>query len=486
MASLIPDVSGNLRINTVGAMGDYQNAMKNIRDAVASPGDLINRLIESNERDKRAAEEQKRYETELGFKQRQEGRVVDELNRAQATREAVQAQLNPDMYRNSKLTEVDNAIQQGLANLSPQDRAIAEQEVARNYNRNASGQFVLDSARANVLADPTTVLGAQANQLNLRLKDPNSAEYKAAQQAEWDAAKRKMDYNHGLDIAKINMQERKQVEEGNRLAKLLGVGNTKTVTSNNQANIDEATRKNASLAYGQEQYGKEYGRLAETTPMLEGETMDAYGARLDAMTKNNLGISFANKITDYALVDVPELKQTTREVMLTPQEYSNVIYKQLEGNSVTPAMLNQANNAIKNYTDAYTKQNKVNSELAVNSATLDDYKRILELNKVDTKNINTIDGAKAALKNIEAKMKANKPSGVIGVGPLSLDAMNITGLDTSDRKILDSKVASKNISDKDLAAVINTANQNHTWTPTMSSTQRKAIEELLESYPNRK
>lgn len=486
MASLIPDVSGNLRINTVGAMGDYQNAMKNIRDAVASPGDLINRLIESNERDKRAAEEQKRYETELGFKQRQEGRVVDELNRAQATREAVQAQLNPDMYRNSKLTEVDNAIQQGLANLSPQDRAIAEQEVARNYNRDATGNYVLDSARANVLADPTTVLGAQANQLTLRLKDPNSAEFKAAQQAEWDAAKRKMDYNHGLDIAKINMQERKQIEEGNRLAKLLGVGNTKTVTRNNQADIDEATRKNASLAYGQEQYGKEYGRLAETTPMLKGETMDAYGARLDAMTKNNLGISFANKITDYALVDVPELQQTTREVMLTPQEYSNVIYKQLEGNSVTPAMLNQANNVIKNYTDAYTKQNKVNSESAINSATLEDYKRILEVNKVDTKNINTIDGAKAALKNIEAKMKANKPSGVIGVGPLSLDAMNITGLDASDREILDSKIASKNISDKDLAAVINAANQNHTYIPTMSSTQRKAIEALLESYPNRK
>ena len=431
-------------------------------------------------------EDRRRYETELGFKQRQEGRVVDELNRAQATREAVQAQLNPEMYRSSRLGEVDTAIQQGLANLSPQERAVAEQEIAKNYNREASGRYVLDSARNNVLADPTAVLSAQANQLSLRLKDPNSAEFKAAQQAEWDAARRKMDYSHGLDIAKINMQERKQIEEGNRLAKLLGVGNTKTVTSNNQADIDEATRKNASLAYGQEQYGKEYGRLAETTPMLEGETMDAYGARLDAMTKNNLGISFANKITDYALVDVPELKQTTREVMLTPQEYSNVIYKQLEGNSVTPAMLNQANNVIKNYTDAYTKQNKINSESAINSATLEDYKRILEVNKVDTKNINTIDGAKAALKNIEAKMKANKPSGVVGVGPLSLDAMNVTGLDASDRKLLESKIASKNISDKDLAAVINTANQNHTWTPTMSSTQRKSIEELLESYPNRK
>lgn len=482
MSNLIPDVTGTLRINTASAMSDYQNAMKNIRDAVASPGDLINRLIESNERDKRAAEEQKRYETELGFKQRQEGRVVDDLNRAQATREAVQAQLNPDMYRNSKLTEVDNAIQQSLANLSPQDRAIAEQEVARNYNRNASGNYVLDSARANVLADPTTVLSAQANQLNLRLKDPNSAEYKAAQQAEWDAAKRKMDYSHGLDIAKINMQERKQVEEGNRLAKLLGVGNTKTVTSNNKADIDEATRKNASLAYGQEQYGKEYGRLAETTPMLEGETMDAYGARLDAMTKNNLGISFANKITDYALVDVPELQQTTREVMLTPQEYSNVIYKQLEGNSVTPTMLNQANNAIKNYTDAYTKQNKVNSELAANSATLDDYKAIIDANGGNSKNITTIDGAKAKLKEIETKIKANSKNTGGGLADV-LKATTTTGLDSDHLATIQAEAANRKISNKDLAALIELGDKPGDSLPVLSSTQRDYVLDALRQYP---
>ena len=194
MASLIPDVSGSLRINTASAMNDYQAAMRNMRDAVASPGALIDKYLEREDKDRREAEEKKRYETELGFKQRHEGRVVDELNRAQATREAVQAQLNPEMYRSSRLGEVDTAIQQGLANLTPQDRAVAEQEIAKNYNREASGRYVLDSARNNVLADPTSVLSAQANQLNLRLKDPNSAEFKAAQQAEWDAAKRKMDY----------------------------------------------------------------------------------------------------------------------------------------------------------------------------------------------------------------------------------------------------------------------------------------------------
>lgn len=427
-------------------------------------------------------EDRRRYETELGFKQRQEGRVVDELNRAQATREAIQAQLNPDMYRNSKLTEVDTAIQQGLANLSPQERAVAEQEVARNYNRDASGNYVLDSARSNVLADPTTVLGAQANQLNLRLKDPNSAEFKAAQQAEWDAAKRKMDYSHGLDMAKLSAQEQRQLAEGDRLAKLLGVGNTKTVTSNNQADIDEATRKNASLAYGQEQYGKEYGRLAETTPMLEGETMDAYGARLDAMTKNNLGISFANKITDYALVDVPELQQTTREVMLTPQEYSNVIYKQLEGNSVTPTMLNQANNAIKNYTDAYTKQNKVNSELAVNSATLDDYKAIIDANGGNSKNITTIDGAKAKLKEIETKIKANSKNTGGGLADV-LKATTTTGLDSDHLATIQAEAAKRKINNKELATLIELGDRPDKTLPVLSSTQRDYVLNALRQYP---
>lgn len=482
MASLIPDVSGSLRINTVGAMGDYQNAMKNIRDAVASPGDLINRLIESNERDKRAAEEQKRYETELGFKQRQEGRVVDELNRAQATREAVQAQLNPDMYRNSKLTEVDNAIQQGLANLSPQDRAIAEQEVARNYNRNASGQFVLDRARTNELVDPTSVLSAQANQLNLRLKDPNSAEYKAAQQAEWDAAKRKMDYNHGLNMAKLSAQEQRQLAEGNRLAALLNVGNTKTQVSTNQGDIDAANKSNAGRAYAQEQYGREYARLAESTPMLPGESMDAYGQRLDSMAKTNIGVGAGNKITDYALVDVPELKETTRETMMTPQEYSNVIYKQLEGNSVTPAMLNQANNVIKNYTDAYTKQNKVNSESAINSATLDDYKAIIDANGGNSKNITTIDGAKAKLKEIETKIKANSKNTGGGLADV-LKATTTTGLDSDHLATIQAEAANRKISNKDLAALIELGNKPGDSLPVLSGTQRDYVLDALRQYP---
>ena len=177
-------------------------------DNMVKTGALIQEALGSLKRSEleeaKRAEEQKRYETELGFKQRQEGRVVDELNRAQATREAVQAQLNPDMYRNSKLGEVDRSIEYGLSNLSPKDRAIAEQEIAANYNKNATGQYILDRARTNEMVDPTVVLNAQSNQLGMRLKDPNSEEYKALLASEMKADMDKARFKHGLDMALNN------------------------------------------------------------------------------------------------------------------------------------------------------------------------------------------------------------------------------------------------------------------------------------------
>lgn len=77
MANLIPDV-GSVKVNTAGAMDNYLRAMANTREAFAAPVDLINKIVDSNERDKRAAQEQRRYETELGFKQRAEDRLLKE------------------------------------------------------------------------------------------------------------------------------------------------------------------------------------------------------------------------------------------------------------------------------------------------------------------------------------------------------------------------------------------------------------------------
>jgi hypothetical protein len=314
------------------------------------------------------------------------------------------------------------------------------------------------------------------------LKDPNSAEFKAAQQAEWDAARRKMDYNHGLDMAKLSAQEQRQLAEGDRLAALLNVGNTKTQVSTNQGDIDAANKSNAGRAYAQEQYGKEYARLAESTPMLSGESMDAYGQRLDSMAKTNIGVGAGNRITDYALVDVPELKETTRETMMTPQEYSNTIYKQLANTPVTPATVSQVNSVIKNYTDAYNNQNKAGSDLAIKSATLNDYKAIIDANGGNSKDITTIDGAKAKLKEIETKIKANSKNTGGGLADV-LKATTTTGLDLDHLATIQAEAANRKISNKDLAALIELGDRPDKTLPVLSSTQRDYVLDALRQYP---
>ena len=137
-------------------------------------------------------EDKRRYATELGFKQRHEQRLVDELGREQATREAVLANLNPERFKAAKLGEIDTAIAQGMANLSPQERAEAEAQVKANWDRTGSGNFALGLARDSTLADPSKVLSAQKSRLDIALSDPNSAEYKALREAELDMHSKKL------------------------------------------------------------------------------------------------------------------------------------------------------------------------------------------------------------------------------------------------------------------------------------------------------
>ena len=137
-------------------------------------------------------EDRRRHETELGFKQRHEQRLVDELGREQATREAVLANLNPERFKAAKLGEIDTAIAQGMANLSPQERAEAEAQVKANWDRTGSGNFALGLARDNVLADPSKVLSAQKSRLDIALSDPNSPESKALREAELDMHSKKL------------------------------------------------------------------------------------------------------------------------------------------------------------------------------------------------------------------------------------------------------------------------------------------------------
>lgn len=189
----------------------------------------LGKVREQELMDAKRAEDQRRYETELGFKQRNEQRVMDELNRAQATREGVLATLDPKAYQGAKISDMENAMRAGLANLSPQDRAEAERQWAAHFNRGATGEYVNKLATTNANVDPSALLSAQVSMQNKALNDPTSELYKAKQQAEWDADKKKMDYQsqktRGDAQFRYNLEtkaaEKKENELINAQAKIL-------------------------------------------------------------------------------------------------------------------------------------------------------------------------------------------------------------------------------------------------------------------------
>ena len=72
---------------------------------------------------------------------------------------------------------------------------------------------------------------------------------------------------------------------------------------------------------------------------------------------------------------------------------------------------------------------------------------------------------------------------------MTIDAANKTGIKDvfgTAWEDVKSTAASKIISDKELSDIINTANQNHTFWGTQTSTQKKAIMDMLDQYPDRK
>ena len=162
--------------------------------------------LENERKQAQIEEDKKRYETELGFKQRNEQRLVDEVNREQATREAVLANLNPDRFKEARLREIDAAIAQGMTNLSPQERAEAEAQ-ANALNRVEIGNLELNSARDSTLADPSKVLSAQKSRLDIALADPNSDEYKAAQKAELDMHSKKLGATSASNLNLFKQQQ---------------------------------------------------------------------------------------------------------------------------------------------------------------------------------------------------------------------------------------------------------------------------------------
>ena len=428
--------------------------------------------------DAKRAEDQKRYETEIGFKQRQEQRLVDELGREQATREAVLANLSPDRFKEAKLGEIDTAIAQGMANLSPQERAEAEAQVKANWDRVGSGNYALGLARDSTLADPSKVLSAQSDRLKIALSDPNSAEFKAAQQAEWDSAKRKMDYSHGQAVSLQNLKNKEEQDSYRNALGMLDVSTSKTVDlGDNSSEIDAINRQNARIGDLQARYGDAYVQAYNSNPNASAEAVDEIARRA-------VGISSEGNIGSlYPMEKVPEYVKEIKQVPKTEQEYAKDVMARASQGKLTAGGVQVAENLIKSYKGAI----EANKEKKTKEAIVQDYKSLIDNLGGDSSKVTTEDGAKAQLKAIEAKIKANKGNTEKGngLGVETVKAVESTGLDAGDFEAVRQKAVTRKIGDKELAALILAGNKPGSWGATLSSTQRDNILKYLDDYPTK-
>ena len=433
--------------------------------------------LENERKQAQIEEDKKRYETELGFKQRNEQRLVDEVNREQATREAVLANLNPDRFKEARLREIDAAIAQGMTNLSPQERAEAEAQ-ANALNRVEIGNLELNSARDSALADPSKVLSAQSDRLKIALSDPNSAEFKAAQQAEWDSAKRKMDYSHGQAVSLHNLKNKEEQDSYRNALEMLDVSTSKTVDlGDNSSEIDAINRQNTRIGDLQARYGDAYVQAYNSNPNASAEAVDEIARRA-------VGINSEGNIGSlYPMEKVPEYVKEIKQVPKTEQEYAKDVMARASQGKLTAGGVQVAENLVKSYKGAI----EANKEKKTKEAIVQDYKSLIDNLGGDSSKVTTEDGAKAQLKAIEAKIKANKGNNGKGngLGVETVKAVESTGLDAGDFEAVRQEAANRKIGDKELAALILAGNRPGSWGVTSSSTQRDDILKYLKDYPTK-
>lgn len=209
MASLIPDI-GNVSTNTTGAMQNYLGTVKATNDAIERPADILNTYIKNNLTQKQIEadmalrkEANDRAAAELSMQQTERARINAERN---ATNTALQATINPDRYSASKIAGEQASIAQSLANLNPEERQIAEQQIKANYDPIVSKRGWLDMAVNANGVDIGRVFETKNKDYEMKAKTPGTPEYIAAQNAQFDLYKKEQEITHKNRLGEIGAQ----------------------------------------------------------------------------------------------------------------------------------------------------------------------------------------------------------------------------------------------------------------------------------------
>lgn len=238
-------------------------------------GESLNYLRDREVADYKTAEEQRRYDIQNARAEAQAKRQEDEYNRTiakeTATNEALKAVLDPKAYQQEKMSAEEQAIQSGLMNLSPEDRAVAEQQLKNSYNKNDSSNQWLTSALGNENADQSKILSTKKNVYDIAASTPGTPEYNARVAADRDekmwalnaqAAKQREATDYANTLA-----ENKENAKIKSMMNVLGVSGSKE----NDVVTNEALIKN--IDDKQEVFGTEYVKeMEKKKPQIESIT----------------------------------------------------------------------------------------------------------------------------------------------------------------------------------------------------------------------
>jgi hypothetical protein len=163
------------------------------------------------------AESKRQFDTTVGFKEREEKRAIDELNRTQnkelAQNEALKAVLNPSAYSTDKVRNERAAMEQSIAGLSPRE----QDSIRSRYDPTASGRGWVDSATGSSLVDQVKLMSAKDADYKMKATTPGTPEYEAIKKAQIEDEDRKIDKELNLFKQKEALKGKSEMDPYKRM-----------------------------------------------------------------------------------------------------------------------------------------------------------------------------------------------------------------------------------------------------------------------------
>lgn len=169
---------------------DFDTPLGSVADRFMKYGAML------NEQDAEKAKQERINEQDAYQKQRdivadtrfndQQAKIDAEKNRLISkdinTANAMQSVYNPDEYKAGRLSVEQKAIDDSIANLSPDEQIVARSEVAKSYDPKASGQQWVDTALSQSNVDSSKIADLRMDIDKQRIQQEQFAENKRLQE----------------------------------------------------------------------------------------------------------------------------------------------------------------------------------------------------------------------------------------------------------------------------------------------------------------